>query len=163
MFKNPFSFDGRIRRTEFGLSLIFYSIIAVFINLIIASDNGESGLVVLGLAYIPMVWFLWAQGAKRCHDLDNSGWWQIIPFYVFWLLFEDGASGVNQYGDNPKGKQQNFNQTYPPGSGQHQPTSTVGYPSTYDGGHNNPNSNNQPNNNQNNSSGEYNSGELYKQ
>ena len=57
-----------------------------------------------GLVYIPLLWFLYAQGAKRCHDLGNSGWWQIIPFYIFWLLFQDGQTGVNKYGNNPKGR-----------------------------------------------------------
>jgi uncharacterized membrane protein YhaH (DUF805 family) len=49
-----------------------------------------------------MLWFLWAQGAKRCHDIGNSGWYQIIPFYVFWMLFANGQKETNQYGINPK-------------------------------------------------------------
>lgn len=99
MFSSPFSFDGRIRRTEYGISLIIYVIVANFVNAIVQS--GE--VPIIGLAYIPMLWFLWAQGAKRCHDVGNNGWWQIIPFYVFWLLFQDGQPGINEYGYNPKG------------------------------------------------------------
>lgn len=51
---------------------------------------------------IPALWFLFAQGSKRSHDRGNSGWYQIIPFYVFWLIFADGKIGENQYGPNPK-------------------------------------------------------------
>lgn len=54
------------------------------------------------LLIIPMLWFLYAQGAKRCHDLGHNGWWQIIPFYFFWMLFEEGNFSSNEYGDNPK-------------------------------------------------------------
>ena len=99
MFSSPFSFDGRIRRTEFGISLIIYWIVLSFVNAIVVS--GEAPII--GFAYIPVIWFLAAQGAKRCHDLGNNGWWQIIPFYVFWLLFQDGQQGLNEYGHNPKG------------------------------------------------------------
>jgi len=99
MFTNIFSFDGRIRRTEYGISVIIYTIVGVFVNTIL--DSGEAPII--GLAYIPMLWFLWAQGAKRCHDLGNNGWWQIIPLYGLWLLFQDGQPGLNEYGYNPKG------------------------------------------------------------
>jgi uncharacterized membrane protein YhaH (DUF805 family) len=99
MFSNIFSFEGRIRRSEYGFTLIIY----VIIWLVIGSIARRSGDVeFIALAYIPMVWMLWAQGAKRCHDLGNSGWWQLIPFYVFWMIFEDGEAGINQYGSNPK-------------------------------------------------------------
>lgn len=101
MFKNPFSFYGRIRRTEYGLSLIIYALLVTIINVIITESSGGAGI--LGLGYIPMIWFLLAQGAKRCHDLSNSGWFQLIPFYGFWLLFQDGQLGENEYGENPKG------------------------------------------------------------
>jgi len=165
MFENSFSFDGRIRRTEFGISMIIYGILAVILNLIIAGSNGDAAF--LGVAYIPMLWFLWAQGAKRCHDLDNNGWWQIIPFYGLWLLFQDGEPGQNQYGANPKGIQNNktsSSPTYTPAPSTI--TNSGGYnPGHYDGGHNGNNGQNNdqnytPNNNSN-SSGEYKSGEMY--
>ena len=96
MFAAPFSFDGRIRRTEYGISFIIYIISYV---LIAATAKSSSFLYI---AFIPLLWFLWAQGAKRCHDRGNSGWYQIIPFYVFWMLFAEGDSNNNEYGNSPK-------------------------------------------------------------
>lgn len=112
MFKNPFSFHGRIRRLEFGLSIVvFYVslfacgfIIGLLMGLLgVADVNDEYFSLILLPFCIPAYWFLWAQGAKRCHDRGNSGWYQIIPFYGFWMLFADGDFGINEYGPNPKG------------------------------------------------------------
>jgi uncharacterized membrane protein YhaH (DUF805 family) len=146
MFKNPFSFDGRIRRTEYGLTLIIYVVLATIINLIIEESRGDAGI--LGLAYIPMLWVLWAQGAKRCHDVGNNGWWQLIPFYGFWLIFQDGQPGSNQYGENPKGIQIIAGQPYQGGTnnptqGNSNPQINTGsgYQGGYSGGHNNPTTN----------------------
>jgi uncharacterized membrane protein YhaH (DUF805 family) len=100
MFRNSFSFDGRIRRTEFGISIIIYAIIASIINVAIKESHGDAGI--LGFAYIPMLWFIWAQGAKRCHDMNNNGWFQIIPFYLLWMIFAEGDLDSNEYGINPK-------------------------------------------------------------
>lgn len=100
MFSNPFSFDGRIRRTEYGISFIIWVILVTTIN-VLTEDNYE--LAWLFLAYIPLYWFVWAQGAKRCHDMGRSGWFQIIPFYFLWMLFGKGEEGIhNGYGINPK-------------------------------------------------------------
>lgn len=103
MFKNPFSFDGRIRRTEYGLSCLLYGLFASILNLMIIA--GGTDTIIFGIFYLPMLWFLWAQGAKRCHDVGSSGWWQLIPFYALWMLFQDGQHGLNEYGQNPKGIQ----------------------------------------------------------
>jgi hypothetical protein len=94
MFKNPFSFNGRIRRTEYGISFIIYLIGYGFIEIM---AEGVTGIKAFALLWIPLLWFFWAQGAKRCHDLGKSGWWQIIPFYCFWLLFEKGKPWPNEY------------------------------------------------------------------
>jgi uncharacterized membrane protein YhaH (DUF805 family) len=102
MFKNPFSFDGRIRRTEYGLSFIFFIIGSIVVGLIVGATGAPTAIMYLFL--IPLYWFLFAQAAKRCHDLGNSGWWQLIPFYGFWLLFADGDKEENKYGLNPKKK-----------------------------------------------------------
>lgn len=105
MFRNPFSFKGRIRRTEYGLSLI----ICCFLDLLMqgmvgaaAESDAAAALLILLIMLIPYLWFILAQGAKRCHDRGNSGWYQIIPFYGLWMLFAKGESGTNEYGNSPK-------------------------------------------------------------
>lgn len=160
MFKNPFSFDGRIRRTEYGVSVLIYAFCATILNAIVGASDGDAAILLF--AYIPLLWFLWAQGAKRCHDVGNSGWWQLIPFYGFWLLFQDGEHGRNQYGENPKGignNQQNFTTN----QNQYNNNNTQsGYQGGYSGGHNNHNSNYGTSDNQFNQGSEYKEGDLYK-
>lgn len=109
MFKRPFSFEGRIRRTEYGLSYIFFCILQLFFSSITEAftiNPSDSAVMFLPILYIilaPLLcWFMWAQSAKRCHDRGNSGWYQFIPFYFLVLLFGDGERGTNQYGTNPK-------------------------------------------------------------
>ena len=158
MFKNPFSFEGRIRRTEYGLSFIIYLVAYGIVAGIGAAAGRDGAGAVMLLGLIPLMWFLWAQGAKRCHDVGNSGWFQLIPFYVFWLLFQEGEAGSNPHGDNPKGiqvlNQQNFTQTSNP---------QAGYQGGYQGGHNNPNTNSNYSTTENpQSKVGYKDGELYK-
>ncbi len=99
MFNAPFSFDGRIRRTEYGLTAIIHAVAYWIILFLVAATQSPLMLIL----YIPILWFVLAQGAKRCHDLGNSGWFQLIPFYGLWMLFQDGQQGENGYGLNPKG------------------------------------------------------------
>ena len=99
MFQKPFSFEGRIRRTEFGISYIIFAIAMAIVNSI--GSAGESAAIIF-IAYIPLYWFLFAQGAKREHDLDFSGWWQLIPFRYLWLTFLKGQIGPNRFGQDPK-------------------------------------------------------------
>ena len=155
MFKSPFSFDGRIRRTEFGVSLIIYTV-AYGIVAAIGASAGREGAGIVLIFIFPMLWFLWAQGAKRCHDLGNSGWWQLIPFYSLWLLFQDGQAGANQYGENPKGIQNvgGYSSESPSGG-------AGGYQGGYSGGHNSPNTNYISTENPSKTEG-YNDGDLYK-
>jgi hypothetical protein len=98
-FFNPFSFKGRISRTEYGISLIIYVVLYILISLILTTTES----FFLSLSFIPLVWFIWAQGAKRCHDMGQSGWWQIIPFYPIWMIFGKSEAGIrNKYGVNLK-------------------------------------------------------------
>jgi len=96
MFAAPFSFDGRIRRTEYAISSIIYVVAATLLRLLVKDAP------IFVLCYIPLLWFFWAQGAKRCHDRNASGWYQIIPFYAFWMVFAEGDANTNAYGTNPK-------------------------------------------------------------
>ena len=107
MFKAPFSFNGRIRRTEYGISAIIYTIVLILLQVMLIATmtgNASPGITLfLMITLIPLLYFMLAQGAKRCHDRGNSGWFQLIPFYGFWMLFADSDHGSNEYGPNPKG------------------------------------------------------------
>lgn len=96
MFSSPFSFNGRIRRSEYGISSIIYCVAIIPLN------DLTIDVPILSLLYIPLIWFYIAQGTKRCHDRGNPGWWQIIPFYGFWMIFADGDRQNNEYGRSPK-------------------------------------------------------------
>jgi len=113
MFRSPFSFNGRIRRLEYGLSFILY-LIFYFLVMGIMNIYSESIFGLLGfIGIVPLAWFIWAQGAKRCHDLSNSGWYQIIPFYFILLIFQQGVMGENEYGDDPREPKQDFEYVRP--------------------------------------------------
>lgn len=101
-FKRLFSFDGRIRRTEYCITYILMQLYALPMN-ILSEDEISGGFAIIWLLLlVPVLWITYAQGAKRCHDRGNSGWYQLIPFYVFWMLFAEGDHGRNQYGEDPK-------------------------------------------------------------
>lgn len=101
MFQKPFSFEGRIRRTEYALSLIGYFVFAFIMSEVTLDGNAGLGSLFF-LLFIGVFWLLLAQGCKRCHDLGHSGWYQIIPFYFVWLVFAKGELGTNKYGLSPK-------------------------------------------------------------
>jgi cell division septation protein DedD len=95
-----FSFEGRIRRRDYWLITLG---VGVASNL--AETGAEVAPVLCLLVLIPLCWISLAAGAKRCHDLGHSGWWQLIPFFPLLLAFQDGDPGTNEYGPNPKAPQ----------------------------------------------------------
>ena len=111
MFKNAFFFKGRARRTEFCLSAIAYYI-CLMVPFLFGEAFGESGFVtVIGvIIFFGGFWFFLSESVRRCHDLDHNGFWILIPYYIFWLIFQNSKDGSNEYGNNPKGN--NFKSLY---------------------------------------------------
>ena len=97
-----FSFEGRIKRLEYIMTFIVYYVILCsfeFIspNLAVADEPVES--LIWLVVFFVLSWVIIAQGAKRCHDRNNSGWYQIIPLYFLWMIFAEGDVGKNNYGN----------------------------------------------------------------
>ena len=110
MFQDPFSFDGRIRRKEYVITHITLYIISLI--LVSTISEGEEGifLVIYFVIVVAIVWIQLAQTAKRCHDVNKSGWYQLIPCYTIYLLFADGDRRKNLYGPDPKYKEDDNDQ-----------------------------------------------------
>jgi uncharacterized membrane protein YhaH (DUF805 family) len=100
-------FDGRAGRQEFWMFVLFNAIIMIGLTVI---ETVVGGPGILGTLYslavlVPSL----AVGARRLHDTDRSGWWQLIGFVpligviVLIVFFATaGQAGANQYGAPPK-------------------------------------------------------------
>jgi uncharacterized membrane protein YhaH (DUF805 family) len=99
-FRQLFSFEGRILRIDYGVSVIMYLVLGCVLAFITDPEFGNKPIA--SIFFIPLIWFMVAQGAKRCHDLGNNGFYQFIPFYGLWMLFAEGTRGTNRYGLDSK-------------------------------------------------------------
>lgn len=102
MFSRIFSFSGRIRRLEYGLTYLAYWLWNVPMRVVSEDHISETYVIFHLVTLFPILWIIFAQGAKRCHDRGNSGWYQLIPFYFLWMIFAEGESETNEYGVCPK-------------------------------------------------------------
>lgn len=106
----PFSFKGRIGRLQLILSYVmgFVAWFASFLLFDIEHSDGNGGVILLFLACtVAFFWFLYAQCAKRCHDLGKSGAWMFVPFWNILLFFAAGEKKENQYGQGTEVKSDN--------------------------------------------------------
>lgn len=106
----PFSFKGRIGRLQLILSYVvgFVAWLASFLLFDIEHSDGNGGVILLFLACtVAFFWFLYAQCAKRCHDLGKSGAWMFVPFWNILLFFAEGEKKDNQYGQGTEVKSDN--------------------------------------------------------
>ena len=102
----PFSFKGRIGRLQLILSYVvgFVAWFAIY-ALSESALEYNSNIFLLFLACTAVFfWFLYAQCAKRCHDLGKSGAWMFVPFWNILLFFAEGEKGENQYGQGTEVK-----------------------------------------------------------
>ena len=107
VLKNYATFDGRARRKEFWMYVLFNFIIGIVLGIIDAVVLKQQ---ILGNVYslavlVPGL----AVSARRLHDIGKSGWWMLIAFTIVGLIplfiwnCTDSTPGPNQYGPNPKG------------------------------------------------------------
>lgn len=105
-----FNFKGRVGRVPYWLVVFSIYVIGLFffvleetmrsINVQVENSVLSTMVLVLLVLYFYVVL---AVGAKRCHDLGHSGWFQMIPFYGFVMLFGAGDRDGNEYGERRDG------------------------------------------------------------
>ena len=84
---NYTNFEGRARRKEFWMYVLFASIFAFALGFI----DSMLGIAPVGLSalfqiavFVPSI----AICARRLHDIGKSGWWQLLSFIpvLGWIL-----------------------------------------------------------------------------
>ena len=112
VWKKFAQFDGRSRRKEYWMFVLFNTLICCVLyipGLIFRESSLGLGLLALYGIYalaslIPSI----AVGVRRLHDTNKSGWFMLLCFVpiisLVLLVFMcfDGDAGPNQYGPNPK-------------------------------------------------------------
>ena len=112
VLKNYFNFEGRARRKEYWMFVLFNLIVSFGLGIIdgILGMKTAGGIGTFGAVYslailIPSI----AVGARRLHDIDKSGWWQLIGVIpiVGWIVLivwtaSEGQAGSNRFGPDPK-------------------------------------------------------------
>lgn len=97
MFKNIFSKKGRIGRLEYFITYLgWYFIWGIYTNKVTETDSTVL-ILALFIVFLIATYVLIVQGAKRCHDRGNSGFYQLIPFYTLFMLFGKGDDSSNNY------------------------------------------------------------------
>ena len=95
------SYKGRMVRSTYFWTFACVNIGIVILN-IIFEDILQGKWWILQLIYgLFSTWILYVTTMKRCHDMGQSGWFALIPFYYIVLFFLKGQEKDNQYGENP--------------------------------------------------------------
>ena len=88
-FANYANFKGRASRREYWWWTLFIVIVYVG-GIAIAGDSGTIVIVPIALPSLAM-------GVRRLHDVDQRGWWMLIPQAAFVFSFWRGHEGSNRF------------------------------------------------------------------
>ena len=112
-FSNYFNFNGRASRSEFWWFELFALLLSVVGSVWDASMGDTSGNgMMYWIAVIATFFPVIAVTSRRLHDVNKSGWWQLIaitvigliPLIIWWAT--KGENKKNQYGKPVKIKKQ---------------------------------------------------------
>ena len=98
-----FSFEGRIGRLDYIVRFLI-PLLLIEVAVVILTPPLHFNTVVLPI-FLLACWSSCAVGAKRCHDRNRSGWFQLVmllPIVGFWPLIEmvflPGVDDQNRFG-----------------------------------------------------------------
>ena len=118
VLRNYATFEGRATRQEYWMFYLFniIAMILSFLPFLLSTTTDDAGIENMRWLLLPIVYLLFiilpwiSLTARRLHDVNLSGWWQLLTFlpfgtlalFVFTVL--DGTVGTNSYGNDPKGR-----------------------------------------------------------
>ena len=99
------TFRGRATRAEFWWFFLFVLLASLIIQALFMAFAGPLGGSMAVLAFgIAMLLPSLAVGARRLHDMDYSGWWQLLHLIGIgtlvlwiWMMFP-GSKDTNRFG-----------------------------------------------------------------
>lgn len=114
-------FNGRSRRQEYWMFLLFnmiFAIVAMILDNVLGIAMESIGYGPLyGLYTLAMFIPGLAVGVRRLHDIGKSGWMMLIALIpiigAIWLIVlfaTNGTVGSNQYGEDPKNPNDEINE-----------------------------------------------------
>ena len=80
----------RLERKQYIISILLVIFIDIFLDLVLKNGFFKNFIGSLLLFYLIKVTI------ARSHDIGNSGWWVLVPFYPLYLIFKDGDVGPNK-------------------------------------------------------------------
>ena len=103
-FSNYANFNGRGRRSEYWWFYLFTWILSLGGSVLDFTTTGHGYGVMYWITALVTIIPAIAAGARRLHDINKSGWWQLIAFtiigiipLVIWMATE-GTKKNNPYG-----------------------------------------------------------------
>ncbi len=109
-FENYANFKDRADRPAFWWWFLFCVIVSIVTGILDGIIFGGSAVQPINtVASLALLVPNLAVGARRLHDINKSGWWQllmitligIIPLIYWWC--QPGDNGANRFGASPKG------------------------------------------------------------
>ena len=107
VFSNYFNFSGRATRAENWWWVLFT--IAGVVALTIVENVAGIPTLLSGIFRLATLIPSLAVGARRLHDINKSGWWQLLWFAILigWIILivwaiKQGDRGPNKYGTDPR-------------------------------------------------------------
>ncbi|WP_461205046.1 DUF805 domain-containing protein [Clostridium sp. DL1XJH146] len=108
VLKKYVQFDGRARRKEYWMFILFnaiFMVLASIIDGIIGSDMKIISSLYSLAVLLPSI----AVSIRRMHDIDKSGWFMLVvliplagPIWYLVLVCTEGTRGENSFGQDPK-------------------------------------------------------------
>ena len=100
------NFSGRASRSEYWWFFLFVILASIILTALLTAFVGENAAAVVSSLFgLAMIVPSLAVGARRLHDMDSSGWWQLLHLLGIgtlvlwaWMLFP-GTAKANRYGE----------------------------------------------------------------
>lgn len=106
VWKKYVDFKGRAGRSEFWIFTLVNVVIMILLTAV--NNRPEEPNLIMGLFALAIILPSFAVTARRMHDIDRSGWWQLVSLIpmvggiaLLVMCALKGVPGANRFGEPP--------------------------------------------------------------